>query len=89
MSPEQQARVDQLTAEAIEVIDQTLLSNASHQFRKVARTVGTTMMNAPPHQQGIPDLFYAQRIQHLVATGQLESQGDLNSMRFSEVRLPK
>jgi len=52
-----------------------------------ARVVGTTMMNSSPHQQGIPDLFYAQRIQHLVATGQLESQGDLNHIHSSELRL--
>ncbi len=87
MSPEQKSRVDQLTLEEIQAIDEALLSNASHQFRKVARVVGTTMMKSPPHHQGIPDRFYAQRIQHLVATGQLESQGDLNYMRFSEIRL--
>ena len=68
MSPEQQARVDQLTPEEIQAIDEALLSNTSHKSRKVARVVGTTMMNAPSRRQGIPDLFYAQRIQHLVAT---------------------
>lgn len=71
MSPEQQARIDQLTPEEIAAIDQALLSNASHEFRKVARVVGTAMGESH-HKKGIPDLFYAQRIQHLVATGQLD-----------------
>jgi hypothetical protein len=86
MSPEQQARVDQLTAEEIHAIDEALLANCSHQFRKIARVVGTAM-DAPHHKKGIPDLFYALRIQHLVASGHLESQGDTNAMRFSEIRL--
>jgi hypothetical protein len=33
-------------------------------------------------------VFYAMRIQTLADQGRLESQGDLNYMRFSEVRLP-
>jgi hypothetical protein len=45
--------------------------------------------DAPHHKKGIPDLFYAQRIRHLIASGQLESQGNTTSMRFSEVRLAK
>jgi hypothetical protein len=36
MSPQQQARVDQLTAEDIQAIDEALLANCSHQFRKIA-----------------------------------------------------
>jgi hypothetical protein len=46
-------------------------------------------MDATHDKPGIPDLFYAQHIRHLIATGQLESQGNTTSMRFSEVRLAK
>ena len=36
----------------------------------------------------IPDIYYAQRVRRLVAVGELESQGNLEYMRYSEVRLP-
>ena len=86
MTPEQQSRVDQLTSEEIESIDKALLANCSHQFRKLARVVGMAM-DTPIQKKRIPDLFYAERIRHLVSEGKLESQGNLNYMRFSEVRL--
>lgn len=88
MSPEEQARIDQLTDEEIQAIDEALLENASIQFRKIARVVGSLMMSSTLHKKGIPDIFYADRIRHLVATGQLEFQGDLVSMGSAEVRLP-
>lgn len=88
MSPEQQARVNQLTEDEIQAIDQVLLAHASHQFRKVARVVGMTM-GTSVHKKGIPDFFYAERIRRLVAEGKLESEGDLDYMRFSEVRIPE
>jgi TPR repeat protein len=37
---------------------------------------------------GLPDVYFAQRIIHLVDTGALESQDNLRRMRFSEVRKP-
>ena len=36
----------------------------------------------------IPDVYYAQRVRRLVAVGELESQGNLEYMGYSEVRLP-
>lgn len=85
MSPEQRSRVDQLADDEIKAIDHVLLANASHRFRKVAYVVGMTMRTSV-HKQGIPDVFYVERIRHLVTEGKLESEGDLNYMRFSEVR---
>ena len=35
----------------------------------------------------VPDGYYAQRVALLVDSGKLESQGNLEYMRFSEVRL--
>lgn len=37
---------------------------------------------------GLPDVFYAQRIKALVQRGALVSEGNLNYMSYSEVRLP-
>jgi hypothetical protein len=50
--------------------------------------VGTTMMNLPSRVEGIPDIYYSQRVQKFVKDGLLESQGNLSRMRYSEVRRP-
>ena len=89
LTPEQEAKVTQLTESAIEAIDNTLMSNAKNQWRKVAMVVGVTMNHLQDRVRGIPDLFYAQRVRKLVEAGRLESQGNLAYMRFSEVQLPK
>jgi hypothetical protein len=42
----------------------------------------------PNKVNGIPDVFYSKRVAILVQEGKLLSQGDLNCMRYSEVKLP-
>ena len=87
-SEEQQARIDQLTGEELRTIDDAILANATGPWRKVAMVVGLAISNNVRGIPGIPDVFYAQRVKKLVEEGQLESRGDLNCMRFSEVRQP-
>ena len=89
LSPEEQQRVDQLSTAEVNAIDEALFEDACDQWRKVARIVGTTLGRLRDRIPGVPDLFYAQRVRHLVAAGRLESQGNLEFMRFSEVRLPR
>ena len=81
-------KIEQLSASEVAQIDQTLLANAAPQWRKVARVVGTSMTDLKSKVSGIPDVYYSQRVAKLVSEGQLESQGNLRRMRFSEVRLP-
>jgi hypothetical protein len=88
LTPGQLKLVGELTDIEVKAIDEALLSNASHNWRKVARVAGTTMMELPSRVQGIPDVFYSQRVEKLVKDGLLESQGNLSYMRYSEVRLP-
>jgi pimeloyl-ACP methyl ester carboxylesterase len=88
LTAEQALRVSQLNQHDLQEMDRVLLAQASHIWRKVARIVGTAMGEHPSRVAGIPDLYYAQRVRHLVELGKLESQGDLAYMRFSEVRLP-
>lgn len=88
LTTEQQALASKLSASELKRIDLALLANADSHWRKVARIVGTTMTSIEQRPKGLPDVFYAQRIQYLVATGALESQGNLKRMRFSEVRIP-
>ena len=88
LTKEQIEFVNKLNEIDIKRIDKALLSNTCKYWRKVARVVGTTMLELSEHIPGIPDVFYAQRIQHLVEELKLESEGNLACMRYSEVRLP-
>jgi len=83
---EQLNRLKSLTDSEIKSIDETLLNNTSTDWRKVARVVGSAMAELKKAHEGIPDVFFAHRIKVLVEQGLLESQGNLNRMRFSEVR---
>ena len=89
LNEEQEAKVALLTDEDLKMIDQGLLSNASKKWRKVARVVGSTMdYGSPARIDGIPDIFYAQRVRKLVECGKLESTGNLDYIGYSEVRFP-
>jgi hypothetical protein len=88
MDAAQQALANALTADQLEAIDRALLRASDAQWRKVARVVGTAMMSDwEGKPEGIADVFYSQRVAHLVQQGKLEAQGNLARMRFSEVRL--
>ncbi|MBL4672865.1 MAG: hypothetical protein JKX81_11455 [Arenicella sp.] len=88
LSKEQRELVNKLTEEQLSKIDSMILSQAMRSNRKVAMIVGLTMMALPERIDGIPDIFYAQRVKVLVDKGALIAEGDLNRMRSSEVRLP-
>ena len=88
MNATQQARADALTPGQLEAIDRQILRSSDVQWRKVARIVADLMLNDwPGKPDGMADVFYAQRVARLVQQGQLESQGNLRRMRFSEVKL--
>lgn len=88
MSPEQRAIADSLSADMVEKIDAALLSQAKERNRKVAMIVGMTMMDKKLCVPGLPDLYYAERVKKLVEKGLLVAEGNLDYMRYSEVRLP-
>ena len=78
--------IKRLTPDQVKRIDEALLTNAAPQWRKVARVVGSTMMQLRGDYPGLPDVYYSGRIAELVTAGKLKSQGNLRRMRFSEVR---
>jgi hypothetical protein len=88
LTPEQEAQARLLTPAQLQRIDECLLSHVSHQFRKVAYVIGQTMKEINNEFPGIPDVFYGLRIKHLADSGAIESAGNLDRMRFSEIRLP-
>jgi hypothetical protein len=87
LSHEEEARVVRLTDAELREIDEALLAEAALHWRKVARVVSFAMSHQRTRVDSIPESFYAQRVRKLVADGLLESQGNLDYMRFSEVRL--
>ena len=88
MTPDESAIVSSLDPEFVRMVDEALLSHASIRSRKVAFIVGTTMMDAKLRLPGLSDLFYASRVKELVKQGLLVAVGNLDYMRYSEVRLP-
>jgi hypothetical protein len=88
LEPDEQAVVDRLTPSETAFIDKALLSDCVSSWRKVARIVGRALDQVPDSLDDVPVAYFAQRVKALVASGQLESQGNLDHIRFSEVRLP-
>jgi len=87
LDQEEQEAVSLLTVQDLKLIDEALLANSASSWRKVARVVGATMIERDRQLPEVPGGFYAQRVAVLVQAGRLQSQGNLDHMRFSEVRL--
>lgn len=87
LTKEELELVSRLSPAQVAQIDQEILANCSTHWRKVAMVVGTTMLQLKNRAVGIPDTYYAQRVAKLVGEGKLEAQGNLQRMRFSEVRI--
>jgi len=86
---EQSLRVSKLRQEDLLEMDRVLLSYAERNWRKVAYIVSRALGEFSVRLPDVPDVYYSQRVRNLVAAGQLESQGNLLYMRYSEVRLPQ
>ena len=69
-------------------IDDAILANVIHRWRKVARVVGSAMSQLGEKRRGRDDLYFAQRVLSLVQRGLIEAEGDLEQMGRCEVRLP-
>ena len=78
-----------LTAADLQRIDECLLSHTSQEWRKVARVIGSTMAALGRKFSGVPDVLYTQRIKHLAEAGAIEAAGNLNRIRYSEVRIAR
>lgn len=77
-----------LTDSQIALIDTLLLANCAASWKKVARIVMAALATNPEALADAPLGVFIRRVKALVQSGQLESQGNLDYMRFSEVRLP-
>lgn len=87
LEPDEQDAVNRLTTDQVQRIDAALLADCASSWRKVARVVGTAMTLLSEELSEVPAGYYARRVVSLVKRGHLESQGDLEHIRYSEVRL--
>jgi len=69
-------------------LDALILSAANSRWQKVARIIGSVEGELENIKQAVDSEGIADRVQVLVATGRLESKGNLSRPRHSEVRLP-
>lgn len=88
LDDEEQQTVLALSESQVALIDSLLLADCAPSWRKVARIVRTALTRGPEELTEVPVGFFTQRVKALVESGRLESQGNLDYMRFSEVRLP-
>ena len=88
MTAEQETLVSKLSKAELDEIDSALLKNICGNWRKVARVIATTIMDFGDRFNGVPDVFYAKRIQLLRENNLFESQGNLKRMRYSEIKYP-
>lgn len=50
--------------------------------------VGQTLLEFQSEFPEVPDIFYSERVEFLVKSGALQSQGNLKKMRYSEIKFP-
>ena len=86
LSEKQTKAVQKLTPTQVEHIDGVLLNNTDDNWRKIARVVGSSMLEFQNQYQGIPDIYFAHRVRKMVLGGSLESQGNIDRMGYCEVR---
>ena len=87
LDPAEQDLVSILTPDQIRCIDEALLSGCAASWTKVAKVVDYAMEHVSESVPAVADGYYAQRVSLLVQAGRIESQGNLDYMRYSEVRL--
>src|SRR6185503_16499733 len=88
LGAEEQSAAASLTSDDFAFIDSAILSCALPRWQKVAMVIIRALEKLEPRYPVFSSAFYAQRVQILADEGRLESQGDLDYMRFSEVKLP-
>jgi hypothetical protein len=86
LDADEAATVNALTPEDISAIDEALLGATSPSWSKVAMVLAKQMKARPGIPDDVPLEFYWNRLCKMVASGELDSQGNLRRARFSEVR---
>lgn len=86
LDEEDLAAIAVLTESDVTAIDEAILLQLSAHWQKTALVVSRAMDAYPDKYFDVPDIYYGQRVLVLAAKGLMDSQGNLQRMRFSEVR---
>ena len=78
-----------LASDGLQAIDAALLSHVKPTWLKVARVVHDALNSGSFAMDDDAINLHARRVVGLVASGKLESQGNLRRPRWSEVRLAR
>ena len=78
-----------MSPDDLKFIDAAILSIVPPRWQKVAMVALRSQEKLEAKFPQFSYLFYAKRVQFLADQGRLQSQGDLDYIRFSEVRLPQ
>jgi hypothetical protein len=71
-----------------EEIDEILLANLTHKWRKMSFVIGITMGQIDASKRvGRNDLFFAERLALLAGKNLIEFEGDLSQIRECEIKL--
>jgi len=72
-------------------IEKQILDFATSKWQKVAMIVANVIIDNYEEliQNGVDDSYVSSRVKKLVQNGKLVSRGNLDEIRFSEIRLPE
>ena len=88
LSVEEHELASHITLADTQAIDSALVAGTVTTWRNVARVVGDAMISLHGQVPAAPLGFFIRRIEALVQDGRLEAKGNIQFMRFSQVRLP-
>jgi hypothetical protein len=77
-----------LTASDVSIIDDAIVLNTTSSWQSVVRVIGYTIVDLRSQIPNVPLGFYAKRVKHLTSAGLIQSDGDLDFVRLSKIRLP-
>jgi Protein of unknown function len=87
LSSDELTAIKRLSTEELKTVDSFIIENCKKEYRKVAMVAGTAFLHFKDIFTDLSPIFYSERIKILVSAGILESEGNLNYMRYSEIRL--
>lgn len=86
-TPEELVQMRQATGAEAAAVDALVMSHCAPHWRKVARVVGASLNEFDANFSHLPYIYMQVRMLELEDIGTLEVQGDVMSVRSSEVRL--
>lgn len=86
-SPEEWALMRQATPAEAAAVDALILGHCTDHWQKVAMVVGSSLDDYDATFSHLPYVYMQVRLLELIERGHIECQGDVMSMRTSEVRL--